>query len=305
MAISWKHIGFLGTSDTLTAAQFRTLHSLLYDHWDEIYTLHHGDAIGADAEFDGLARALMQQNHYSPTVVTQEPTRPRRETAAYAKPATATYQPDAIDMASAPVIFIHPATEQTNRAHCEKHKVGITLNDGAYTDYDTEVLPSKPLRERNKHIIAMTTLLIVCPPTADLQAKLDVWRPTLDALGLKQLDRRPSNIIVIPPIETTHYYTFKPDTPTTIKWLQRPWVPVRQATVSCFLCRDHIASTTASDTNHVWMHFKDLIMDRRTIFYCSKCKFIHDFSSTEISPYNSGKNHPWVSLRALNASART
>jgi hypothetical protein len=47
-------VGFTGTRDGMTADQAGTVMAILDDH--KIVEAHHGDCVGADADFDGLCR---------------------------------------------------------------------------------------------------------------------------------------------------------------------------------------------------------------------------------------------------------
>jgi hypothetical protein len=51
-------IGFTGTKQGMTDEQKALVHQMLYEKADRIISVHHGDCIGADADFHHIAAAL-------------------------------------------------------------------------------------------------------------------------------------------------------------------------------------------------------------------------------------------------------
>lgn len=266
----------------------------------EIVSIHHADAIGGDADFDTLARELVQLEYFAEDVACTEQNRPRRTTASYKPLQPTTYPHDELDAASQPTIYLHPFTPCKNRAYCDRLKRLVRVNEQGYAEYDTEVFTEQSYKASVRNIIKVSDTIIACPPCADMQPKVSTWTSIMAALDRPNTRYRPFNVFVVHPGLQDMYYSLRPDETMPFPTLRSQWVPVCKDTLQCFLCRSQIPSKTYYDMIHIWILVEHAMHGRNTLFYCSRCKLIHDFSTP--TPYRTNRNHDWVSLHTLNSS---
>lgn len=282
--MSWESVGFLGTYSHLSQNQKTTISNLLSEHIDEIVSVHHADAVGSDADFNTLMRTLVNQEYLSDHTV-PDATQP-------------TYPHDELDIASQPTIYLHPYTPCKHRAHCDQYKRLVRVNEQGYSEFDTEVFSEQTYEESVRNIIKVSHTIIACPPCANMQPKMATWASIRSALNRPMTKYRPINIIIVPPDTQNTYYSLRPDDTMSLPSLRTPWTPVCKDTLQCFLCQKHVPSKTYYDMEHVWILVGHLDHGRHTIFYCSECKLVYDFSSP--TPYRNNTNRDWVSLNTLN-----
>ena len=140
-------VGFTGTQSGMTKQQAASCRGLL--NYGGVRVIHHGDCIGADAEFHHLFIKL------------------RNTGDTYLRDGKVVHGWDG-------EIVIHPPNHAGKRAFCTAPKT-----------FKLTELPSKPYLERNEDIVAESDWLIACPKESEETLRSGTWATIRDARNLK------------------------------------------------------------------------------------------------------------------------